>query len=248
MGGGVTFEAQVENDSGGASAASIASPAYDPNAGEALTVIVGYFGAQADVSLSDGASEFTLRQSVYNATDTWGMALFTATNVPAGSRVATASFTSSGSPASRSYRCIVVRRDSNVAAYDTSSSFNRQAAPGLTANAVTSGNATPGGAESRLQVGFSMNYGWTGPPSASTGFTSRTAVWDFGGEAGAAQGRFEDRVITSASPTAATFTATGNNEHYTVQVIYLEGEPPGGGEEEGALPVFLHHYMHRKKR
>jgi hypothetical protein len=98
-----------------------------------------------------------------------------------------------------------------LAGYSQRSS-NPQAAPGTTANAITSLAAgvpyTP-----EMVIGFSAVPSEAGAavdaaPSAGTGFTAQTGVWEtWGGGAGDYLGLFETQNISSTNPIAATFTA-----------------------------------------
>ncbi len=100
-----------------------------------------------------------------------------------------------------------------------------------TANAITSGTATPGSGDAGawLVVGFSVNgSGLEGPPfnppSAGTGFTDGGAGWNFSLAGNFA--RSESKRVTSPAAVAATFTAVTVDDFVTFVSIWDEALPP----------------------
>jgi hypothetical protein len=89
---------------------------------------------------------------------------------------------------------------------------NAQTAPGASTDAITSTTNAPG-VQPAMVIGFSAIPGENGAavnaaPSAGTGFTAQTGVWEtWGGGAGDYLGVFETEQVTSTSAVAATFTA-----------------------------------------
>lgn len=96
--------------------------------------------------------------------------------------------------------------------------FGYQATPTTGADAVSSGNANVT-AQPALLFGLSFNGEAVSAPTAGSGFTSLTGVWDAGG---GVTTRPQHRRVTATGDAAATFTATSNTSHYTVAIAFRE--------------------------
>lgn len=105
---------------------------------------------------------------------------------------------------------------------------NRQGAPGLGANAVTSGNTPVLSSGAGTLIGLSYNYTGTTPTNGSG--TSRGTGW--GGVT--TPYRLQDQAIAATTAVASTFTATTNSQHYTF-ALYLKN----AGAQHGAFYRYM---------
>lgn len=119
-------------------------------------------------------------------------------------------------------------------------SYNHQASPGGSDDAITSTNLTPL-AQSALVLAVTQNFGSDHTPTAGTGYTSLAALWDY---SSSLSGRAEHRRITSTAELAATFTSSGSGPFDTVALVFresggggLEGSASGSGSAAGSLSV-----------
>ena len=98
---------------------------------------------------------------------------------------------------------------------------NMNVNPGSGTNACVSGTAGTAYLGSYMVFGFTLNVSALDTQSsfAGSGFTSRGAVWDFGGSTGL--GRPEDQRVTSPGSNTATFTANTGTDTFMSSVILL---------------------------
>jgi hypothetical protein len=121
------------------------------------------------------------------------------------------------------------------ASYSTQAA-QQQASPGTSADAVSSGNATPTAQPALLLAIATDDSTFASAPNAGTGFTSVGAGWDFGS---GNTTRLESKRLTSTSAVPATFTATnGGGDHAVLAVVILEGT--SGGPTISAQPSDTH--------
>lgn len=104
---------------------------------------------------------------------------------------------------------------------------------GNTADAISTGNGTPGAGSAWLIVAHSMNASSGAPaPVVGTGFTSSGTAWDFAFGIGDFC-RGESKRITSSSAAPATFTrgTAGTDTYVTVMTMFgeLSSAPPDDG-------------------
>lgn len=225
-----SFVQQVETDAS-ASSTTITSPTFGSNrtAGNMLWFVIGYTNATAEQTATysgclTGAVE---TGHTYNATDDFGMRWGYLKNISGGSTSAgTATFS-----AACTFRSIYIREDSGLdqsAPASGTSVVQRQSNPGAGTDAISSGNLTPGAQPGTL-FGFALDFSVSAPPTAGTGFNSRTGVWDYG--AADPSTRPEDKAITSTSgvpATATAFTGRGGDIYYTIADYYIDQVVAGG--------------------
>lgn len=216
------FIQQVEASTGNVGSLTLAAPSISPTAGNLLVFAATNGNANDTITLDDGAvgNVFVEISSahLYDSTNTQGTRFFYALNCKGGATVITATYQSSVS-----YRCIYVAEYSGIAKSGAflNASSQQQIGPGTGTDAITSTNANAT-SQPALVWGFTNNYGDAGTTAAGTGFTSRTAVWNYGG-GGPLGSRPEDKRVTSTGNVAATFTAaTGTDLFHTIVGIFAE--------------------------
>ena len=99
-----------------------------------------------------------------------------------------------------------------------------QSTPTTGADATTSGNTSSVTSVPALVSGFCWQLLGTAMPNAGTGFTSDGTGWVINGTIETM--RAESKRITAAGVTAATYTATANNEHSTMVAVFMESPYP----------------------
>jgi hypothetical protein len=205
-----------QHNSTGSSVTSLAAGAFDANVivGQTIVVFVRIIGGtEKDITVSDSQGNTYTRVSPAGAQFAH---TYIAPVTSAGADDVTASW------AGGTQAAIVAEVFSGLDAFD-GYSLNTQASPGAGADAITSGNITPG-EQPAVLIGLSQNTAGAGgtAPNAGTGFTSRGAVWDFEGLIDPIA-RLEDRRLTATDAVAATFTRTAAESHETRGLIILEG-------------------------
>lgn len=228
-GGGSCSYAYVQKtsqSSDGTNQPSVATPAWPgtKTAGNLLYCVAFYSsGSSKTITMSggDGAS-FQEIGNAYEASVTGGYRWYYAANIPAGTTAITATYS-----ANVDFPALVCAEYSG---FDTSAPFTSgetasqlQANPSTGTDVVSSGNTPALASQPRALIGFSSNTNGTVLVNTGTSFSSRTTVWNFGNNGdsgGSLTARLEDRLVTSTSAVAATFTKpSGSDTFYTIATV-----------------------------
>jgi len=199
------------------SASSINAPAVAANPGSLLVIAARYVNATAQtVTMSDnvGGNVYNPIASYYNSPNTNGVSFFYALNSASGFVTYTANYT-----AACTNRAIYVGQYTGLTNLITSNGQENES-PGTGADAYTSGPA-PVGIVPAMMWGFIdpvHNFNIT--PSSGTGFTARSACWDFALGTNFALAEDERVIVTGNLP--ATFTVAEASGRYVFMAAFQE--------------------------
>lgn len=174
-------------------------------------------GTQRTVTASRGSDTFTQAMTYWDATGQWGMAWGVCESPATGTTPVTITF-----DAAADNTAVWVVEASGLGSFVTGERNGAvRDAPGTATDGVSSGNITPS-TQPAMLLAICCNVSASNTPTAGTGFTSLTGVWNYGG--GTPFARPEHLRLTSTSAVAATWTASnGSNRYMTAAIVVPEG-------------------------
>ena len=204
--------------------------------GATITQAITYTGGEAAIVAITYASGTTVARTSFvdtlgntytqvgsdanDVADSQSTAVYIAYNCKAGATTITVTWA-----AAQTFRGISASRYSGLTRQPAAQAVSQvQAAPGTGADAMTSGNLTPGYSPGLL-FGFLFNESATNVVNAGTGFTSRGTVPSWPTAFGTSSLRVEDKQVTSQSPVAATGTLTVNDPNQVTFAIFAPEDP-----------------------
>lgn len=228
------IQSPAENSVDNTNLSSIVNAVFGSSvtAANALLVFVGYGAASArTVALTRGSDVFTqCGTGIYNGGFSFGLRAFVCDNAGAGTTAVSCAFSGGGgtvdSPAIAAIELSGIALTPNAATPGSA----EQDSPGTGANALTSGNTGALSAQPAAVFGICWDFlgGTPTAPTAGTGFTGLTPVWEYGTATSAA--RIEHKRVTATTAVPATYTAVvGGDSYLMLTVALLEGGGGGGG-------------------
>jgi hypothetical protein len=225
---------QQTNDPGSGAIGHLDVTEHNVLAGDALLVWLSYDdGSGATIAVTDSVNPapYALVRTIHNVPDGQFMAAFLKKNSLASPEPAGIVVSADWSaPTVATAMWLEVVRGASVDPVPTSaqSAGNVQNTPTTAPNAVTSTPATPSSVNA-LVVGLAFHNASSEVPAPSAGFTAGITGWDVGAIYGNLAAKSESKIVASASPVAATWTAGANNSHMSMVVIFEQAPQYGYG-------------------